>query len=157
MEKIRQAEKQDISRIAELMVVNYRVNFYRIFKNDDYYFKELNVLDTAAEYQNDPRTLANTYVYDDGVVKGFIRVKGNEIEKLFVEPEFQSCGIGAKLLGYAAEKLGAEWLWVLEYNERGMAFYRRNGFELTGKKMFEDGWIPLLEMALDKEKGQKNG
>jgi len=34
----------------------------------------------------------------------------------------------------------------LEYNKRGIAFYQRNGFTLTGEKMIEDEWVPLVKM-----------
>ena len=83
-EHIRPAKAEDASRIAEIFVTNYRVNFYPFFHNDSYYFGELNVLDTAAGYAEGSQALGNTFVYDDGVVKGFIRVKGQEVEKLFV-------------------------------------------------------------------------
>jgi GNAT superfamily N-acetyltransferase len=149
MGNIRPAEKRDLSRIAEIMVFNYRINFYPHFLNDPFYFGELNVLDTAAELADD---LSGVYVYDDGIVKGFIRVEGKLIEKLYVEPQFQSRGVGAELLAYAVEKLGADHLWALEYNTRGQAFYQRHGFEFTGEKMIEDEWVPLLKMALGKDK-----
>ena len=143
---IRQAKGSDVSRIAELIVTNYRMNFYPIFKYDKFYFDELNVLDLAKEYLDDPNLLNNTYVYDDGVVKGMIRLDGDEIVKLFVEPQFQSQKIGAKLLSFATLEKGANWLWVLEQNERGIAFYKRNGFEFTGDRIIEDEWVPLLKM-----------
>ena len=143
---IRQAKSSDVSRIAELIVTNYRNNFYPIFKYDKFYFGELNVLDTAKEYLENPEVLDNTYVYDDGVVKGMIRLDGNEIVKLFVEPQFQSQKKGAKLLSFATLEKGANWLWVLEQNERGIAFYKRNGFEFTGDRIIEDEWVPLLKM-----------
>ena len=148
MDNIRSAKPQDAGRIAEILVTDYRVNFYPFFHNDEYYFKELNVTDTASEYKEGSEVLKNTFVYDDGVIKGFIRVNGEEIEKLFVEPAFQSCGTGAKLLEYAIGKLGAKWLWALEYNKRGIAFYERHGFVLTGEKIIEDEWVPLLRMKL---------
>ena len=146
MDRIRCALPQDASRIAEIIITNYRINFYPFFHNDPFYFGELNVVDMAAEYCENSETLRNTYVYDDGVVKGIIRVSGMEIEKLYVEPQFQSQGIGAKLLKFAVDELNADELWALEYNERGIAFYKRNGFELTGEKMIEDEWIPLLKL-----------
>ena len=79
---------------------------------------------------------------------------GNEIEKLFIEPTFQSQGIGAKLLTFAIENCNADWLWVLEYNKRGIEFYKKHGFLLTGEKMMEDEWVPLLKMELAKEKAE---
>ncbi len=148
MEKIRPAEKRDISRIAELIVINYRVNFFPFFKNEPFYFGELNVLDTAAEYASGSQALDETYVYDDCVVKGMMRVGGGELKKLFVEPQFQSGGIGGELLEYAVNVLHADNLLVLKYNERGKNFYRRHGFELTGETFLEDEWIPLEKMVL---------
>ena len=35
--------------------------------------------------------------YDDGIVRGCIRISGTEIVRLFVEPSFQGNGIGARL------------------------------------------------------------
>ncbi len=147
MEHIRPATVSDASRIAEIIITNYRVNFYPFFHNDPFYFGELNVLDMAAEYAEGSQTLQNTFVYDDGVVRGIIRISGDEIEKLYVEPQFQSQGIGAKLLEYAVDTFNATHLWALEYNTRGISFYQKHGFELTGEKMLEDEWVPLLKMA----------
>ncbi len=147
--QIRIASYKDLSRIAEMIVANYRRNFYPIFQNEEFYFGELNVLDTAKEYENHPEWLENTYVFEDGVVKGMIRVDGEEIVKLYVDPQFQSQSIGAKLLQYAIDEKQASWLWVLEQNERGISFYKRNGFAFTGERILEDEWIPLKKMILD--------
>lgn len=147
MEFIRPAVPSDASRIAEMIVTNYRVNFYPFFNNDPFYFGELNVVDMAKEYSEGSEALKNSFVYDDGVVRGVIRVNGNEIEKLFVEPQFQSRGIGEKLLRFAVDTLNADFLWALEYNERGIAFYKRHGFKLTGERIVEDEWVPLLKMV----------
>lgn len=144
---IRRATKKDVSRIAEMIVINYRVNFYPFFKNDSFYFGELNVIDTALVYENE-QVLESTYVYDDGVVKGMIYTKNNELVKLYVEPQFQCNGIGSDLLRFAIENLEITWLWALEYNKRGIDFYRTNGFELTGEKMMEDDWIPLVKLRI---------
>lgn len=143
---IRKATENDLSRIAEMIVVNYRMNFFQFFHNEPFYFSELNVFDVAKDFDAD--TLKNTYVYDDGVVKGMILVNGDELVKLYVEPQFQSCGIGAALLGYAVNELKITWLWALEYNKRGIAFYKRNGFKLTGERFIEDDWVPLLKLSL---------
>lgn len=148
MDNIRPAVAADASRIAEIIVANYRANFYPFFKNDEYYFRELNVVDMAAEYCGGSQALQSSRVYDDGVVKGVVRVSDGEVQKLFVEPQFQSLGIGAALLRYAVSALGAAELWVLEYNKRGIAFYEKNGFALTGERIIEDECVPLLKMRL---------
>ena len=41
MKCIRQATAADLPRIAEIEIFNYRLNFYPIFRDDDYYFNEL--------------------------------------------------------------------------------------------------------------------
>lgn len=40
---IRKAEKKDLARIAEIQVFNYRMYFYPIFRNDEYFFAGLKV------------------------------------------------------------------------------------------------------------------
>ncbi|MBQ4086007.1 MAG: GNAT family N-acetyltransferase [Clostridia bacterium] len=138
MEHIRKAKPEDISRIVEIEIFNYRLNFYPIYKSDEFYFGERQVEREAAQLRAEPNGLDNTFVYDDGVVKGFIRLRGSEIEKLFVEPVLQGCGIGAHLLAYAAERCGAGFLWALEKNERAVAFYGRHGFLPDGARKPEE-------------------
>ena len=84
---VRKANKNDLSRIAEIQVFNYRLFFYPIFKSDDYYFNELSVPSLMQEYESG---LDSLYVYDDGAVKGFIKIEGTYIAKLFVEPVLQN-------------------------------------------------------------------
>jgi len=141
---IRQAKESDVSRIAEIYIFNNRVNYYPIFRCDEYSFGELQVLTLAQEYLDDSEMLANTYVYDDGIVRGYIRLRGEEIFQLYVDNFFQSRGIGAKLLEFAVEQFGANWLWALEKNTRAIAFYERHGFCLTDEKVFEEDTTEYL-------------
>ncbi|MBR3873170.1 MAG: GNAT family N-acetyltransferase [Clostridia bacterium] len=133
---IRRAEAKDACRMAEIEIFNYRLHFYPIFQNDDFYFDELQV--TTMMQQYDRSTLAHTWVWDDGVVKGFVRMEERQIKKLFVEPVLQGQGIGARLLEHAVNHEGACWLWALEKNERAIRFYQRHGFCLTGERMPEE-------------------
>ena len=48
---IRKAEKTDLSRIAEIQIFNYRLCFYPIFHNDEYYFAELRVPSLIKNYE----------------------------------------------------------------------------------------------------------
>ena len=135
---IRKATEKDVSRVAEILIFNYRLNFYPIFKSDEYYFNELQVIDEAKRFYTDKERFNNTYVYDDGAVKGFITVINGEVEKLFVEPILQGKGVGAQLLEYAIDRCGAESLWALEKNVRAIEFYSRHGFKHTGEKKLEE-------------------
>lgn len=144
MSNIRKATKEDASRIAEIEIFNYRMNFYPIFKNDEYYFDELQVADEIENLRTNPDILANIYVYDDGAVKGFMRIDGKEVKKLFVEPVLQGQGIGAKLLDYAIQNLSVTFLWALEKNTKAISFYERHGFSVTGDKKYEEGTTEYL-------------
>lgn len=139
MNAIRQARPEDAGRLAEIEVFNYRLNFYPIFKSDKFYFDILQVSSKAEEYRSNPQLLQNTWVYDDGVVKGFIRVDGTEVQKLFVEPALHGQAIGAVLLEYMIESRGVDHLWALEKNLKAIRFYERHGFRLTKNKKLEEG------------------
>ena len=138
---IRKAKQDDLNRIAEIEIFNYRLKFYPIFQDDEYYFGELQVPNGAKRYAD---SLEDIRVWDDGVVKGFILVKESEVRKLFVEPVLQGQGIGAGLLEYAVEHMGAKTLWALEKNEGAIRFYQRHGFRLTGERRLEDGTSEYL-------------
>ena len=144
---IRRAEPEDAGRIAEILVFNNRINYWPIFQCEEYSFGELQVLPVAEEYRN-PEVLDHTYVYDDGIIRGMVRFEGEEIQKLYVDPFFQSRGIGAQLLDFAVEN-GGRWLWALEKNVRGIAFYQRSGFVLTDEWIYEEDTTErLLKMKI---------
>lgn len=134
MEHIRRAQPSDAPRIAEIRVFNYRLQFYPIFRDDDFYFREMTVAAVTESLRGDAAALASYYVYDDGIVRGMMQAADGELVRLFVEPVFQGRGIGAKLLEYAVNHLHAERLWVLEKNPRAIRFYERHGFRLTDTK-----------------------
>ena len=94
LQHIRPATENDLARIAEIIITNYRLTFYPIFKSDEFYFGELTVPTQMEVYRE---ALGNLWVYDDGVVKGVLHAEGREVKKLFVEPVLQGNGIGAAL------------------------------------------------------------
>ena len=138
---IRKAPKEDLARIAEIQVFNYRLYFYPIFQSDEYYFHELQVPSLMREYESRTDGL---YVYDDGAVKGFIKIEGTYIARLFVEPVLQNASIGSELLEYAVAEHHADHLWVLEKNVKAMRFYERHGFSATGERKPEEGTTEYL-------------
>ena len=141
MNYIRQARCEDIERIAEILVFNYRLNFYPIFRDDSFYFEELKISKQIANYVND---LDSIWVYDDGVIKGFIQIEKEEVKKLFVEPALQGKSIGAELLEYAIAEKNVNFLWALEKNTKAIAFYKRHGFDITNEKKYEEDTTEFL-------------
>jgi ribosomal protein S18 acetylase RimI-like enzyme len=76
-----------------------------------------------------------------GLLAGFViadRTKAEypEIDWLIVAPEFRGQGIAQKLMGAALAWIGSSTpiqLGVIHFNERALAFYRKYGFEDTGR------------------------
>ena len=141
MKNIRKATIDDLARIAEIVIFNYRLNFYPIFKNDDYYFNELQVPTIMKQYES---SIDNMWVYDDSAVKGIIQVENQEIKKLFVEPVLQGKGIGSMLLKCAIDYHNANILWALEKNTRAIHFYECHGFIVTADKKLEEDTTEYL-------------
>lgn len=141
MNYIRQAKINDLVRIAEIFVFNYRLNFYPIFQEDTFYFEELTVFNMVESFAKE---LDSVWVYDDGVVKGFIQIEKREVKRLFVEPVFQGKAIGTELLEYGIAERDANHLWALEKNIKAIAFYKRHGFDTTNEKKYEEDTTEFL-------------
>ena len=141
MNYIRQATVDDLVRIAEIFVFNYRLNFYTIFQKDTFYFEDLTVFNMVESFAKE---LDSIWVYDDGVVKGFIQIEKREVRRLFVEPTLQGKSIGADLLEYGIAEKDVDFLWVLEKNIKAIVFYKKHGFDTTNKKKYEEDTIEFL-------------
>lgn len=84
---IRQADKQDLPRIAEIIVFGKRVAYRPIFENDDVSFNELQVVSLYEEYENNLDRLDGMLLYDDGIVKGVINGQPINLEVLSMVEE----------------------------------------------------------------------
>lgn len=136
---IRKAEKRDLSRIAEIFVFNNRINYFPIFKQEEFSFGELQVVSLIDGYFGKEEILNSLFVAEENkIIKGFLEIRGTEIVKLYVEPCFQSGGVGHGLMEYAIQTLHADFLWALEKNTRARAFYHRHGFLENGERELEE-------------------
>jgi ribosomal protein S18 acetylase RimI-like enzyme len=65
----------------------------------------------------------------DNQVAGFLAIAGDFVDQLYIHPDFQRNGIGKILLDHA-RRLSPEhvWLYTLQINTNGRAFYEKNGF-----------------------------
>ena len=141
---IRKAKTEDLSRIAEIYVFNNRVNYFPIFKDESFSFAQLQVISIVDEYFKKEKVMENIYVFDDGVIRGFIEMNGTQLSKIYVDPFFQSQGVGDVLIRYAIEEFGADNLWALEKNKRAISFYQNHGFQVTGRKRLEEDTTEYL-------------
>ena len=136
---IRRANKNDLCRIAEILVFVKRMKYRSIFHNDAYSFGELQVSPVAEQYSN-PEILENIWVYEeDGIVKGLIHIENNEVMELYVDFFFQGQGIGSELIEFAIKENDVKFLWTLEKNQEAISFYETHGFKRTEDRQLEEG------------------
>ena len=139
---IRPAEKKDASRLAEILIFAKRMAYRPIFQNDFVSFNEMQVLDLALRFQNDPKALNGIFVYDDSIVRGLIHIGLPELKELYVDPFFQGQGIGKELMEFFLSAVSrtqsrTAFLWVLEKNQKARRFYESFGFHPDGDRKLQ--------------------
>jgi putative acetyltransferase len=135
-------QPEDFPRVVEVWEASVRATHDFVSEADIQLFKPL-VRDGLPHVE----TLACVREAD-GQVVGFVGVKADEVEMLFVHPAWRGQGIGRQLLTYAVTTLGATILDVNEQNEQALGFYLRMEFEVVGRSPL-DGMgkpYPLLHM-----------
>jgi ribosomal protein S18 acetylase RimI-like enzyme len=94
-----------------------------------------------------PRDWAKMFVMErDGVIAGLMQPTVDEIDGLWIHPDFQGHGIGSLLLEYGEEVIRARgfarsWLTCSSFNPRALDFYRRRGYTVfrSTRKLHECG------------------
>lgn len=105
----------------------------------------------------------------DNVIAGYIKLRTShqplelatwqtiEIERIYTDKTFHGKGIGYALIAYAllfAAELQKQvvWLGVWKQNEKAIAFYQRQGFEIFGEHVFvlgqDEQWDWLMKKHL---------
>lgn len=141
---IRKLQKVDLNEVADIWLkTNRKAHF---FISDQYWISNY-------EFVKEMLPQAEVYVYEkDKRIQGFVGVRDEYIEGIFVADEMQSQGIGKKLLDYIkAEKIRLQ-LNVYQKNIRAISFYQREGFiiqcekmdEFTGEKEYVMNWEPTV-------------
>jgi ribosomal protein S18 acetylase RimI-like enzyme len=65
----------------------------------------------------------------DGQLAGFMAIAGDFVDQLYIHPDFQRRGLGKELLDFAKRQSAEHvWLYTLQINRNGRAFYEKNGF-----------------------------
>lgn len=87
--------------------------------------------------------IADTYVYEEEDIKGFISVINNEfIGALFVDNDYQGTGIGKSLIEYVTNKYSVLNLAVYKDNYKSVEFYKKMGFTIKCENINEDTNLP---------------
>ena len=119
---IRKMQNTDINRVADIWLkTNLKAHE---FIHEQYW--TINY-----ELVKEMMSQAEVYVYeDDKMIQGFVGLRNEYIEGIFVSNEMQSCGIGKLLLDYIKNKKIRLRLNVYQKNTRALSFYQREGFDI---------------------------
>ena len=93
------------------------------------------------------RHCKNLVFEDKNRMLGIISYSYNYIEGLFVAPEFWNLGIGSELLNRVFSEKRELHLQVYSDNARASGFYRKHGFEISGKGVCQMTGLPYFEMT----------
>ena len=137
---IRKLQKTDINQVSHIWLnTNLKAHF---FIPEQYWISNY-------EFVKEMLPQSEVYVYENNnKIQGFIGLKDDYIEGIFVADEMQSHGIGKKLLDYIKNKKAKLQLNVYQKNTRAISFYQREGFEIqysgldeaTGEKDYVMAW-----------------
>ncbi|GEM_PF-113596 len=87
----------------------------------------------------------------EGRIIGFMGMDGKHIDSLFIDPEAFGMGVGRAFLAEAGKAGAPLTVDVNEQNEGAVAFYKRMGFELTGRSETDDAGRPYPLLHLRKQ------
>ena len=81
---------------------------------------------------NFQHVLLHKYV-KDGQIIGFIGTSSDNIEMLFIEPDFRDQGVGKALTYFVIEELNIQKVDVNEQNPQAVGFYQKLGFKVISR------------------------
>jgi ribosomal protein S18 acetylase RimI-like enzyme len=88
-----------------------------------------------------------TVATDDLSVIGFLALKPNFIDQLYVSRDYQARSIGSKSVKIAKDAYPDElWLFTLASNKRAIRFYNKHGFEILSNSIAPDEGILDVRM-----------
>lgn len=70
----------------------------------------------------------------DGNIRGYVSLIGEDVPALYVDPTAQSQGIGGQLVGHAKSMSSRLEREVFSESTRGVSFYKREGFVELGRR-----------------------
>lgn len=143
IDKIKKEEHIDVVKLWEASV---RATHHFLKEEDIEYFKPL-ILNTYID------AVELRCVRDNNKkIIGFLGVANQNLEMLFIHPEYRKQKIGKTLLNYSINQLNVTKVDVNEQNEQAVGFYKHFGFKTLKRSELDASGkpYPTLHMELKK-------
>lgn len=146
MNEIDTIAKAEYNKVVELWEASVRATHHFLKEEDIAYFKPL-ILNTYLDAV-ELRCIRN----DAKEIIGFLGAADQNLEMLFIHPDYRGKRIGQTLLQYSIEQLNVIKVDVNEHNEQAVGFYEHFGFEVIARSELDASGkpYPTLHMELTK-------
>lgn len=136
--------KEEYEEIVELWEASVRATHHFLQEEDIEYFRPL-ILNSYLDVV-ELKCIRNK----ENKILGFLGVADQNLEMLFIHPDFRGKGIGKILLDYSIKKLKVTKVDVNEQNEQAVGFYKYSGFEVIKRSELDSSGkpYPTLHMEL---------
>lgn len=142
--KIDNIKKVEYNEVVSIWEASVRATHHFLKEEDIQYFKPL-ILNTYL----DAVELKCVRNEEDKII-GFLGVADQNLEMLFIHPNYRGKQIGKTLLDFSIEKMNVKKVDVNEQNDQAVGFYKKCGFETTSRSELDASGkpYPTLHMEL---------
>ena len=147
---VRRARPADCEAIARVHVASWGAAYDGIIRAET--IAHFDYMSRVALWRRALRSGAAIWVaVEDGLVIGFVEVRGDEVTVLYLHPGWWRLGLGGSLLRRSLQEIAASGyreahLWVLAGNANARAFYSRLGGTAGDSRPVKVGRERLVEL-----------
>ncbi|NVK07482.1 MULTISPECIES: GNAT family N-acetyltransferase [Tenacibaculum] len=141
--KIDDINSTEYQEVVDLWEASVRATHHFLKEEDILYFKPL-ILNTYLD------AVELKCIKINNKIVGFLGVAEQNLEMLFIHPEYRGKKVGKALLEYSIDKLNVDKVDVNEQNEQAVGFYNHFGFETIKRSELDATGkpYPILHMQL---------
>lgn len=142
--KIEDIKKTEYNEVVNIWEASVRATHHFLKEEDILYFKPL-ILHTYLDGV-ELKCARN----EQGNIIGFIGVADQNLEMLFIHPDYRGKQVGKTLLCFSVENMYVTKVDVNEQNDQAVGFYKKFGFETTSRSELDSLGkpYPTLHMEL---------
>lgn len=136
-------EKAEYQEITDVWEASVRATHDFLKEEDILYFKPL-ILNQYLDAVQLRVTKS-----EEGKIVGFVGAAEQNLEMLFIHPDYRGQGIGKQLLNYALEHFDIKKVDVNEANTQALGFYEKMGFVTTSRSELDATGKPYPVLHMD--------